>query len=90
MAAVILILPISRTQAGEACQPLILNKCAACHFVTHICPRIEKKKGSLSWKSIVNDMVKEGMAATGQEQAELVRCLADPDAEVRALCPAKR
>lgn len=86
----LLMLTSVQTRAGEECQELVRNKCATCHFVTHICPRIEKGKGTLSWKWIISTMVKEGMNATDQEQDQLVRCLADPDAKVRALCPVKK
>ncbi len=73
--------------AGEECQALIQNKCASCHFVKYICPKIEQGKGTLSWRWTINAMVKEGLVATDQEQDRLVSCLVDPDAKVRALCP---
>ncbi len=76
--------------ATEECQSLVRNKCTTCHFVTYICPRIEKGKGRFAWKGIVKDMIKEGMVATDQEQERLVDCLADPDAKVRELCPPKK
>lgn len=85
--AVMLVLASSPAMAGEECQQLILAKCASCHFVKHICPRIEQGKGTLSWKWIISTMVKEGLNATDQEQDQLVHCLVTPDAKVRALCP---
>lgn len=75
--------------ASEACQELVRNKCGSCHFVTYICPRIAKGKGAMSWSGVIKDMVKEGMTATDQEQEQVVRCLAEPDAKVKALCPVK-
>jgi hypothetical protein len=83
------LLQAAPAQAGEACQELVRNKCGSCHFVTYICPRIAKGKGAMSWSRVVKDMVKEGMAATEQEQEQVVRCLAEPDANVKALCPVK-
>jgi len=73
-------------RADVACKDLVVNKCGACHFVKYICPRIEKGKGTLSWKWVVKDMVKEGMKATALEQEQLVGCLAEPDDQVRSLC----
>ena len=75
---------------GEECRELVRNKCAICHFVTYICPRIEKGKGTLSWRGIIHDMVKEGLVATDQEQDRLVGCLAAPDAKLKELCPVKK
>jgi hypothetical protein len=86
----VLLLPLPDALAEEECQSLVRNKCTTCHFVTYICPRIEKGKGRFAWKGIVKDMIKEGMVATDQEQERLVDCLADPDAKVRALCPQKQ
>jgi hypothetical protein len=89
--AAILLMGLARTPAlaGTECGELVANKCATCHFVKYICPRIEKGKGTLSWKGIVKDMVKEGMTATDQEQEKLVGCLADPDVKVKAICGTK-
>lgn len=85
---VILVLgPSGSGQAEEDCSTLIRNKCSNCHFVTHICPRIDQGKGSFYWRRTVDDMMKEGMDATDQEQKQLTRCLATPDARVKALCP---
>ncbi len=75
--------------AGPDCQELIQNKCASCHFVKYICPKIEQGKGTLSWKWTINAMVKEGLTATDQEQDRLVKCLAEPDEKVKAFCPSK-
>ena len=83
------LLQAAPAQASEDCQELVRNKCGSCHFVTYICPRIAKGKGAMSWSGVVKDMVKEGMAATEQEQEKIVRCLAEPDAKVKALCPVK-
>jgi len=80
----------SQTMAGEECQELVRNKCSTCHFVNYICPKIEKGKGTLSWKWTIHDMVKVGLVATDQEQDRLVSCLADPDAKVKALCTVKK
>lgn len=88
-AAAAVLLQGSPALASEACQELVRNKCGSCHFVTYICPRIAKGKGAMSWSGVVKDMVKEGMAATEQEQEKIVRCLAEPDAKVKALCPVK-
>lgn len=77
-------------RAGEECKQLVVNKCGTCHFVKYICPRIEKGKGTLSWKWVVKDMVKEGMQATDQEQDRLVGCLAEPDGKVKGLCSASK
>ncbi len=76
-------------QPGTECRQLVDNKCATCHFATYICPRIEKGKGTFYWNDIIHDMVKEGMVATDQEKDRLVRCLAEPDTRLRALCPVK-
>jgi len=76
-------------QAGEECQELVRNKCGSCHFVTYVCPKMAKGKGALYWSGVMKDMLKEGMAATDQEQERMVRCLADPNAKVKALCPAQ-
>ncbi|MGD9947613.1 MAG: hypothetical protein AB7U29_03930 [Desulfobulbus sp.] len=75
------------SRAEEECGPLVQNKCSTCHFVTHICPRIEKGKGRFYWRTIVDNMVTDGMVATDEEQEQLTRCLASPDAKVKALCP---
>ena len=90
-AVAILLTGLAQTpaMAGAECGELVANKCATCHFVKYICPRIEKGKGTLSWKGIVKDMVKEGMKATDQEQEQLVGCLADPDVKVKAICSTK-
>ncbi len=87
-----LLLGLSQAQAiaGEECRDLIQNKCASCHFVKYICPKVEQGKGTLSWKWTVHDMVKEGMVATDQEQDRLVGCLADPDAKVKEFCTQKK
>ena len=85
-----LLLASVQSRAGEDCQQLVGNKCASCHFVTYICPRIEKGKGTLYWKGILHDMIKEGLVATDEEKDRLVSCLADPDAKIKALCPAKK
>jgi hypothetical protein len=74
-------------RADEPCVPLIQHKCGTCHFVNYICPPIQKGKGSFYWRGIVKDMVKEGMAATDQEQKRLTSCLASPGSEVKGLCP---
>lgn len=87
MSGLLMALAQTPARAGEECKELVVNKCGTCHFVKYICPRIEKGKGALSWKWIVNDMVKEGMQASDQEQDRLVGCLADPDGKVKALCP---
>jgi len=89
MACLLMGLAQSPARAGEDCKELVANKCGTCHFVKYICPRIEKGKGTLSWKWLVNDMVKEGMKATDQEQDRLVGCLANPDGKVKSLCSAK-
>jgi len=89
MAILLMGLAQSQALAGEDCKELVVNKCGICHFVKYICPRIEKGKGTLSWKWVVNDMVKEGMKATDQEQEKLVGCLADPDVKVKAICGTK-
>lgn len=81
--------PQSQATAEEACRELIQNKCASCHFVKHICPKIEQGKGTLSWRGTVNAMVKEGLTATEQVQDRLVHCLAVPDEQVKSLCPPK-
>ncbi len=87
---VLLILLTSQTRAaGLDCRELIQNKCASCHFVKYICPKVEAGKGSFSWRVTVNAMVKEGLVATGQEQDQLVNCLADPDEKVKSFCPSK-
>lgn len=85
-----LVLLTSQTSAaGPDCRELIQNKCASCHFVKYICPKIEAGKGTLSWKWTINAMIKEGLAATSQEQDRLVNCLAEPDEKVKAFCPSK-
>lgn len=85
---VVLVLLTSQTRAaGPDCQELIQNKCASCHFVKYICPKVEAGKGSLSWRGTVNAMIKEGLTATVQEQDRLVNCLAEPDEKVKAFCP---
>ncbi len=89
MAAAAALLQAAPAQASEECHELVRNKCGSCHFVTYVCPRIAKGKGAMSWSGVVKDMVKEGMAATEQEQEKIVRCLAEPDAKVKALCPVK-
>ena len=76
-------------QPGTECRQRVDNKCATCHFATYICPQIEKRKGTFYWNGIIHDMVKEGMVATDQEKKQLVSCLAEPDAKLRALCPVK-
>jgi hypothetical protein len=76
--------------AGEECRELIQKKCASCHFVKYICPKIEQGKGTFSWRWSINAMVKEGLVATDQEQDQLVSCLVNPDAKVKAFCPSKK
>ncbi len=76
-------------RAGEDCKELVVNKCGTCHFVKYICPRIEKGKGTFSWKWVVKDMVNVGMKVTDQEQDRLVGCLASPDVQVKSLCSTK-
>lgn len=83
----LVLLSSGTSRAAEECGPLVQNKCSTCHFVTHICPRLEKGKGSSYWKRIVENMVMDGMVATDQEQEQLTGCLASPDAKVQALCP---
>ncbi|MDD2464948.1 MAG: hypothetical protein PHI97_13205 [Desulfobulbus sp.] len=84
----LLVLALNGTsRAEEECGPQVQNKCSTCHFVTHICPRIERGKGSLYWKRIIDNMMADGMVATDLEQEQLTRCLASPDAKVKALCP---
>lgn len=75
------------SRADGDCASLVQHKCMTCHFVTHICPKVERNKSSPYWKGIINDMVKAGMVATGEEQEQLARCLSSPDAKVKALCP---
>lgn len=82
--------PQGQAKAGEGCRDLIQNKCASCHFVKHICPKIKQKQGTLAWKWTVNAMVKEGMTASDEEQHQLVNCLVDPDEQVKAFCPAQQ
>jgi hypothetical protein len=89
IAATAMLLQGGRARAGVECQELVRNKCGSCHFVTYVCPRMAKGKGTLSWSGVVKDMVKEGMTATDQEQEKMVGCLAEPDAQMKALCPAK-
>jgi len=76
--------------AGEACRELIQNKCTSCHFVKHICPKIEQGQGILSWKWTIRAMVKEGLVVTDPEEDRLVDCLANPDEKVKSLCPANK
>ena len=89
-AIVLLGSPQPHGMAGEACRELIQNKCASCHFVKYICPKVEAGKGTFSWKWTINAMIKEGLAATSQEQDRLVNCLANPDEQVKAFCPSKQ
>ena len=86
----LLVLLTGQAKAGAECRELIQNKCASCHFVKHICPKIESGKGTLSWKWSINAMVKEGLVATDQEQDRLVSCLVDPDEQVKSLCRPKK
>lgn len=76
-------------KAGEECKVLLQNKCASCHFVKHICPKIEKNSGLVYWKWTIHSMVKEGLVVSDQEQDQLVGCLVNPDEKVRTLCPVK-
>ncbi len=88
---VLLVLLTNQTRAaGTDCRELIQNKCATCHFVKYICPKVESGKGSLSWKWSVNPKVKEVHVATDQEQDRLVSCLVDPDEQVKSLCLQKK
>ena len=88
-ATAMLLLSGGKARAGVECQELVRNKCGSCHFVTYVCPRMAKGKGTLFWSGVVKDMVKEGMTATDQEQEKMVNCLAEPDTQMKALCPAK-
>nr|WP_321465235.1 hypothetical protein [uncultured Desulfobulbus sp.] len=83
----LLIISQGGSQAEEGCGPMVENKCSSCHFVTHICAKIDQGKGSFYWKRIIENMVISGMVATDKEQGQLVQCLASPDTKVRALCP---
>lgn len=75
---------------GGDCRQVVEHKCGTCHFANYVCPRIESGRGSLAWRVIIKDMLDMGMKATDQEQDRLVKCLADPDPGVRALCTKKK
>lgn len=87
---VLLLLATGQAQTEQDCRHLVLTHCASCHFVTYICPGMDKGKGRLYWRGIVKDMVKEGMATTREQDDQLIRCLTQPDAALREFCPAKK
>jgi len=76
--------------AGPECREMVEQKCGHCHFVTHLCPKLEKKKGAWTWKRTIKDMVEYGMTLTDDETRQLTECLAKPDEEVMSLCRKKK
>lgn len=90
MTSLLMGLAQSPAQAGEDCKQLVVNKCGTCHFVKYICPKIENGKGTLGWMWVIKDMVNVGMKVTDQEKDRLTNCLANPDQQVKSLCPATK
>ncbi len=79
-----------KVHAAEQCQPLLENKCRACHFVTYICPKMDDNRGTIYWNRTIKAMVKEGTVLSVDEQSTLVRCLSSRDAQARSFCAAKK
>lgn len=78
----------SQVMAVE-CRPLIEQKCASCHFVTHVCPDLAKKKGTWTWKRTIRSMVEHGTDLTDKQAKQLVGCLSKPDDKVLDICAQK-
>lgn len=85
---VLAVVTSSQVMAVE-CRPLIEQKCASCHFVTHVCPDLEKKKGSWTWKRTIKSMVEHGTDLTDTQAKQLVDCLSKPDDKVLDICAQK-
>ncbi|NLX18328.1 MAG: hypothetical protein GXY53_03470 [Desulfobulbus sp.] len=75
--------------AEEGCKSLLQNKCASCHLVNYICPKMESNSGVIYWKWVMHTMIKEGAELSDQESAQLVSCLSSRDAQARSFCPQK-
>ncbi len=71
---------------ASECRSLIDRKCGSCHFSSKICPMLNKGKGSWAWKRNVRSMKDLGAVYTDQEEKRLVKCLSDPDEQVREIC----
>ena len=71
---------------ADQCRPLVEQKCSNCHFVTHICPNLKKKKGAWSWKRTVKSMVEHGAELSDTEIKQLVTCLSKPDDDLLDIC----
>ncbi|MDY0390956.1 hypothetical protein [Desulfobulbus oligotrophicus] len=75
--------------AEEGCKNLLQNRCASCHQVNYICPKMESNSGVIYWKWVMHTMIKEGAELSDQESAQLVTCLSSRDSQARSLCPEK-
>ena len=83
------VLVTSANVMAVECRPLIEQKCASCHFVTHVCPDLEKKKGAWTWKRTIKSMVEHGTELTDAQVKQLVGCLSKPDDKVLDICTHK-
>ena len=83
------VLVLSGPAMGQECRPLIEQKCVSCHFITHICPDLEQKKGSWTWKRTIKSMVEHGTELTDAQAKQLVGCLSKPGEKVLDICAQK-
>ena len=102
LAAAILFLFItsvtSPVSAQEGCGELLKSRCAACHYLTRVCQKIEKnqKKGffggvlSGSWGRTIKNMIKQGAKLNEAEQEKLTQCLDNSVPEILDLCGLKK
>ena len=84
-----LCLPIS-TKAAEDCKQLLQTKCASCHFVKYICPKLEENRSSTYWQWTMHSMKKEGAVLSDKESSQLVDCLTAGDPQAKSFCEAKK
>lgn len=75
--------------AAEECATLLRSKCALCHQVTYVCPKMESGSGMVYWKWVMHTMIKEGATLSDHESDILVDCLSSHDAQARVVCPKK-
>ncbi|MBM9512871.1 hypothetical protein [Desulfogranum marinum] len=83
------VLVTSTSSPAVECRPLIEQKCASCHFVTHVCPDLAKKKGTWTWKRTIQSMIEHGTELTDAQAKQLVGCLSKPDQKVLDICAQK-
>ena len=83
-----IVLP-QKAMAGE-CRPLLEQKCSDCHFVSRVCQKLKKKKGSWFWKRTVKSMIVHGAVLSDGDVKLLVNCLSNPDDTVLNICVSQK